>query len=132
MDTDYLVVGAGAMGVAFTDALVDHADVVLENYRPGVMSRLGLGPDVLLARNPRVVVASISGYGQDDPRTCLDTIAQCESGFAWINGADEATPVVVYVGNRAEFATMLDVAPQVDRRIAHLALDRLRTIRAVS
>jgi len=42
------------------------------------------------------------------------------------------TPAVVYVGNRAEFATMLDVAPHVDRRIAHLALDRLRTARAAS
>jgi CRP-like cAMP-binding protein len=42
------------------------------------------------------------------------------------------SPVVVYVGNRAEFAAMLDAAPDLDRRIAHLALDRLRTARAVS
>lgn len=42
------------------------------------------------------------------------------------------TPVVVYVGNRAEFLAMLDAAPRLDRRVAHLALDRLRTARAVS
>lgn len=45
--------------------LVEHVDVVIENFRPGVMDRLGLGWDVLHARNPRVVLASISGYGQD-------------------------------------------------------------------
>lgn len=45
--------------------LIEHVDVVIENFRPGVMDRLGLGWDVLHARNPRVVLASISGYGQD-------------------------------------------------------------------
>jgi CoA:oxalate CoA-transferase len=45
--------------------LVEHVDVVIENFRPGVIDRLGLGWDVLHARNPRVILASISGYGQD-------------------------------------------------------------------
>ncbi len=45
--------------------LVEHVDVVIENFRPGVMDRLGLGWDVLHARNPRVILASISGYGQE-------------------------------------------------------------------
>ncbi len=44
-----------------------HADVLLEGYRPGVMERLGLGPDELLERNPRLVYARMTGWGQDGP-----------------------------------------------------------------
>ena len=47
--------------------LLDQADVVLENFRPGVMERLGLSYDVLAARNPRIVYCAISGFGQDGP-----------------------------------------------------------------
>jgi alpha-methylacyl-CoA racemase len=46
--------------------LIDGADVVLEGFRPGVMERLGLGPDVCLARNPRLVFARVTGWGQED------------------------------------------------------------------
>ncbi len=49
--------------------LVERADVVLENYRPDVMSRLGLGYDVLSARNPRIILASISGWGHGNSRS---------------------------------------------------------------
>lgn len=45
-------------------ALVDVADVVVESFRPGVMARLGLAPEALMARNPRLIVASLTGYGQ--------------------------------------------------------------------
>ena len=47
--------------------LAARADVLVENFRPGQLERLGLGPDVLQARNPRLVIARISGYGQDGP-----------------------------------------------------------------
>jgi alpha-methylacyl-CoA racemase len=47
--------------------LADAADVLLEGFRPGVMERLGLGPDVLLARNPRLVYGRMTGYGQEGP-----------------------------------------------------------------
>ena len=47
--------------------LIERSDVVVENFRPGVMARLGLGYDVACERNPRVVYCSISGYGQDGP-----------------------------------------------------------------
>jgi crotonobetainyl-CoA:carnitine CoA-transferase CaiB-like acyl-CoA transferase len=53
-----------AEGAAIVRALAAHVDVVIENYRPGVMDRLGLGWDALRAANPRLVLASISGYGQ--------------------------------------------------------------------
>ena len=48
-------------------ALADDADVLVENFRPGTLERLGLGPDVLLARNPRLVVLRVTGFGQDGP-----------------------------------------------------------------
>ena len=48
-------------------ALVEHADVLIEGFRPGVMERLGLGPDVCLARNPRLVYGRMTGWGQDGP-----------------------------------------------------------------
>jgi alpha-methylacyl-CoA racemase len=47
--------------------LVEKADVLVEGFRPGVIERLGLGPDVLLARNPRLVVGRMTGWGQDGP-----------------------------------------------------------------
>src|SRR6185295_1477661 len=47
--------------------LADKADVLLEPFRPGVMERLGLGPEVACARNPRLVYARLTGYGQNGP-----------------------------------------------------------------
>ena len=54
-------------GVAAALELARKADVVLEGFRPGVLERLGLGPDVLLAANPRLVVGRMTGWGQDGP-----------------------------------------------------------------
>jgi alpha-methylacyl-CoA racemase len=48
-------------------ALLERADALIEGFRPGVMERLGLGPDVVLARNPRIVYGRMTGYGQDGP-----------------------------------------------------------------
>ncbi len=48
--------------------LVERADVVLENFRPGVMDRLGLGPDVAERLNPRLIYCSMPGFASDDPR----------------------------------------------------------------
>ncbi|MBR9909287.1 MAG: CoA transferase [Gammaproteobacteria bacterium] len=48
-------------------ALIDQADIVIEGFRPGVMERMGLGPDVCLARNPKLVYGRVTGWGQDGP-----------------------------------------------------------------
>ena len=78
-------------------ALVDDAHVLVENFRPGVLERLGLGPDVLLARNPRLVVCRVTAFGQDGPyahRPGFATLAEAMSGFAAINGEPDGGPLL--------------------------------------
>jgi crotonobetainyl-CoA:carnitine CoA-transferase CaiB-like acyl-CoA transferase len=77
--------------------LVEDAHVVVENFRPGVLERLGLGPDVLLARNPRLVVCRVTAFGQDGPyagRPGFATLAEAMSGFAAINGEADGGPLL--------------------------------------
>jgi CoA:oxalate CoA-transferase len=76
--------------------LVDQADVVLENFRPGVMARLGLSYAVLAARNPRIVYCAISGFGQDGPwasRPAYDQIVQGLSGAMSVTGDARTAPL---------------------------------------
>jgi alpha-methylacyl-CoA racemase len=54
-------------GIELVLALIERADALIEGFRPGVMERLGLGPDVALARNPRLIYGRMTGYGQDGP-----------------------------------------------------------------
>src|SRR5947209_17402986 len=63
--------------------LLEHADALLEGFRPGVMERLGLGPDVVLARNPRLVYGRMTGYGQDGP---LSSVAGHDVNYISIAG----------------------------------------------
>ena len=70
--------------------LVDGADVMAENFRPGVIEKLGLGYDTVKASNPRIVYASASGYGSDGPyveRPGQDLMIQALSGLAAITGS---------------------------------------------
>jgi CoA:oxalate CoA-transferase len=63
--------------------LIEQADIVIENNRPGVLERLGLAPQVMLARNPSLVVCSITGFGQDGPyrdRGAYDIVVQAATG----------------------------------------------------
>ena len=79
-------------------ALVDDADVLVENYRPGVMERLGLGWEVLSARNPRLVMMSISGFGHTGPdarRPGFGKIAEAVSGIVAVTGSPQAPPLHV-------------------------------------
>ena len=78
--------------------LVDTADVLVENFRPGVMARLGVGADVLRARHPRLIYCAISGYGQTGPwvdRPAYDQIVQGASGVMAITGDADSAPLRV-------------------------------------
>ncbi len=75
--------------------LVDEADVVMENFTPGVMDKLGIGPEALLARNPRLIFASTSGFGQTGPlrdKPALDIIVQGMGGVMSITGYPNEPP----------------------------------------
>ena len=85
-----------AAGRAAVLQLVESADIFAENSRPGVMADLGLGYPVVAARNPRVIYASISGYGQTGPdrtKGGLDLIAQGVSGIMSVTGAVDGPPM---------------------------------------
>ena len=76
-------------------ALVERADVLVENFRTGVLERLGLGIDELTRRNPRLVVLSITGFGHDGPeggRAGYDQIAQGEAGLMSLTGSGPDDP----------------------------------------
>ena len=77
--------------------LCDEADVLVENFRPGTLERLGLAPDLLLERNPRLVITRVTGFGQDGPyaaRPGFATLAEAMSGFAAVNGEPEGAPLL--------------------------------------
>jgi crotonobetainyl-CoA:carnitine CoA-transferase CaiB-like acyl-CoA transferase len=83
-------------GLAIFMRLVEGADVVVENFRPDVKERLGIGYDELREVNPRIVLASISGFGQDGPyrdRAGFDQIAQGMGGLMWVTGLPGQGPV---------------------------------------
>lgn len=76
--------------------LVSRADVVLQNFRPGVIERQGFGYDDVRALNPGVVYGSISGYGEDGPWVDLpgqDLLAQARSGLLWLTGSAGDPPM---------------------------------------
>lgn len=76
--------------------LVARADVVIQNFRPGVIERLGLDYERARAINPRLVYASVTGYGEDGPWRDLpgqDLLAQARSGLMWLNGDADQGPV---------------------------------------
>jgi crotonobetainyl-CoA:carnitine CoA-transferase CaiB-like acyl-CoA transferase len=77
--------------------LIATADVLIENYRPGTLEEMGLGPDVLHARNPKLIIVRITGFGQDGPyrdRPGFGTLVEAMSGFAAKNGYGDRPPVL--------------------------------------
>ena len=78
--------------------LIASADVVVENFRPGVMGRLGLDPDDLCAKHTGLVYATVTGYGTDGPWRDLpgqDLLVQARSGLMWVNGAHDTPPTPI-------------------------------------
>lgn len=81
--------------------LIDGADVLVENFRPGVMERLGLGYETLAARNPRLIYCASSGWGQSGPyvkRPGQDLLVQAVAGVGYLNGDADGPPEGVGVG----------------------------------
>ena len=83
-------------GRAALRRLLETADVLVENFRPGTLAKMGFPPDVLTAINPRLVVGSINGFGSTGPyvdRPAFDFIAQAMSGLMATNGAPGGEPM---------------------------------------
>ena len=82
-------------GKAALARLIETADVLVENYRPGVLARMGFDDERLEALNPRLITASVNGYGSTGPyvdRPAFDFIAQAMSGFMAVNGDPDGPP----------------------------------------
>jgi crotonobetainyl-CoA:carnitine CoA-transferase CaiB-like acyl-CoA transferase len=83
-------------GVELLKALVAKADVLLENFAPGVMDRLGVGAEVLMVANPRLIYASATGYGLSGPERdnlAMDITIQAASGAISVTGFEDGPPV---------------------------------------
>ena len=77
--------------------LVETAQVFIENFRPGTLEKMGIGPDVLHARNPKLVIVRVPGWGQTGPykhKPGFGTLAEGMSGFAALNGFADREPVL--------------------------------------
>ena len=87
-------------GRRMLDALIETADVIVENFRPGTLERLGFGVDRVRERNPRIIYCSISGFGADGARRDepgYDMVIQAESGLMDVTGFPESGPTKVGV-----------------------------------
>ena len=90
-----------APGKQVLKALARRSDVLVENFRPGVMDRLGVGYDVLSQENPRLIYASVSGFGPEGPhaaRPAFDSPLQAAGGLVSVTGSAEAGQPPVRVG----------------------------------
>jgi crotonobetainyl-CoA:carnitine CoA-transferase CaiB-like acyl-CoA transferase len=97
--------------------LLDDANVLVENFRPGTLERLDLHPDMLIARNPKLVIVRVSGFGQDGPyakRPGFASIAESMAGLAAISGEPDGPPMLPAIaltdevtGITAAFAAMV-------------------------
>ena len=104
--------------------LVDRSDVVVENFRTGVMERLGLGYDALKLRRPSLVYCAISGYGRDGPNVDVpgyDPVAQAESGLMSMIGDPEGEPTRVGP-SIVDLVTGLYAAQAISAALRHTAV----------
>ena len=77
--------------------LIEQSDVLIENFRPGTLERWGIGPEQLHARNPRLIIARVTGFGQFGPyahRAGFGTLAESMSGFATMTGEPDGPPTL--------------------------------------
>jgi len=113
-----------AAGLKAAQALAERADILVENFRPGTMTRFGLGYDQLAERNPKLIYCSISGFGQAKGRDLpgYDFLVQAEGGLMSVTGHRDSEPVKVGV-------PIVDVVTGLNATIAILAAlhERSRT-----
>src|SRR5229473_4644689 len=106
MGTSYLTQGSNKRAITLDlkseagreilKRLVQRADIMVENYRPGAFAALGLGYDVMSEINPRLIYCSISAFGQDGPRgrqTAYDHVIQATSGLMATTGTEDVNPI---------------------------------------
>jgi crotonobetainyl-CoA:carnitine CoA-transferase CaiB-like acyl-CoA transferase len=99
-----------ANGLALMLELLSSADALVENFRPGTLERLGLGPDVLLALNPRLVVLRVTGFGQTGPysgRPGFATVVEAFTGYAGISGEPGGPPLLPPIAITDELAGLV-------------------------
>lgn len=77
---------------AALDGMLEHAHAFICNLAPTSLKGFGLDGPRLRQQFPHLTITLVSGYGQHDTRSCMDTIAQCESGFAMLNGNEDGSP----------------------------------------
>ena len=121
--------------VALFRRLVADAHVLVENFRPGTLERLGLGPDELLALNPALVITRVTGFGQTGPyanRPGFATIAESMSGLAAISGEPDGQPMLPPIALTDEvtgivgaFATMVALHSEVGQVVDVSLLESL-------
>jgi crotonobetainyl-CoA:carnitine CoA-transferase CaiB-like acyl-CoA transferase len=102
-------------GIEIAKRIIAKADIVIENFRPGVMDRLGIGYDRLKEVNPGIIFCSSSGYGTDGPyvsRPGQDLLAQSLAGGAFLNGIKGNMPVITAVG-QADLLTSLFIVQSI-------------------
>jgi crotonobetainyl-CoA:carnitine CoA-transferase CaiB-like acyl-CoA transferase len=102
-------------GIDAAKKVIAQSDILIENFRPGVMDRLGLGYDVIKEINPGIIYCSSSGYGADGPyadRPGQDLLAQALAGGAYLNGKKGDMPIVTAVG-QADLLTSLFIVQSV-------------------
>lgn len=115
---------AGPTGLAALFDLAEQADVLMHNYRPGVMEKLGVTLDALRARRPDIIVARISGFGDSGPMAgdrAYDPVIQAEGGMAGRNDEGEPRLALQYLCDKV---TGLYAAQAVTAALAGRAMDR--------
>ena len=115
-------------GAAVLRRLLAGSDVLVENFRPGTLERWGLGPEELLALNPRLVIARVTAFGQTGPyagRPGFGSIAEAMSGFAAITGEPDGPPTLPPFG-LADGIAGLATAYAVMAALRHRDADRAR------
>ena len=99
--------------VATVKKLIEKSDIITQNFRPGVIERIGLDYDNVKKINPKIVYGTISGYGSDGPWSSLpgqDLLAQSRTGLVWLNGngGEAPTPMGLAVADMLAGHTLVE------------------------